>query len=87
MRTKLAQNLRSLASDLTKERVRGHAALLGLILWGAYAINIATPGLSDREGQLKCADFLHFYVLGNIARMHDGSMLYERAGRRSWRRN
>lgn len=82
MRTKLAQNLRSLASDLTKERVRGHAALLGLILWGAYAINIATPGLSDREGQLKGADFLHFYVLGNIARMHDGSMLYD-AGRQT----
>ena len=35
------------------------------------------PGLRDREGQLKGADFLHFYVLGNIARMHDGSMLYD----------
>lgn len=77
MRTALAKNLRSLAADLTRKRVRGHAALLGLVLWGAYAINMATPGLKDREGQLKGADFLHFYVLGNIARMHSGDMLYD----------
>jgi alpha-1,2-mannosyltransferase len=73
----LIENLRGFAADLTRKRVRGHAALLGLVLWGAYAINIATPGLKDREGQLKGADFLHFYVLGNIARLHDASMLYD----------
>ena len=73
----LIQNLRGFAADLTRKRVRGHAVLLGLVLWGAYAINIATPGLKDREGQLKGADFLHFYVLGNIARLHDASMLYD----------
>jgi hypothetical protein len=69
--------VRSLAADLTRKRVRGHAALLGLVLWGAYAFNIAVPGLRDREGQLKGADFLHFYVLGNIARMHAGNLLYD----------
>jgi alpha-1,2-mannosyltransferase len=73
----LKRNLHSLAVDLTRKRVRGHAALLGLVVWGLYAINIATPGLRDRVGQLKGADFLHFYVLGNIARMHDSSMLYD----------
>ena len=77
MRKGLIQNLRAFASDLTRKRVRGHAILLGLVLWGAYAINIATPGLKDREGQLKGADFLHVYVLGNIARQHDASMLYD----------
>ncbi|MGA9585161.1 MAG: glycosyltransferase family 87 protein, partial [Terracidiphilus sp.] len=77
METALKRNLQSLAVDLTRKRVRGHAVLLGLVVWGMYAINIATPGLRDREGQLKGADFLHFYVLGNIARMHDGSMLYD----------
>ncbi len=69
--------MRGFAADLTRKRVRGHAALLGLVLWGAYAINITTAGLLDREGQLKGADFLHFYVLGNIARMHAGNMLYD----------
>jgi alpha-1,2-mannosyltransferase len=77
MRTALKRNLHSLAADLTRKRIRGHAVLLGLVLWGLYAINIATPGLRDRQGQLKGADFLHFYVLGNIARIHDGTMLYD----------
>lgn len=71
------ETLRGFAADLTRKRVRGHAILLGLVVWGAYAINVATPGLKDREGQLKGADFLHVYVLGNIARMHDGGMLYD----------
>jgi alpha-1,2-mannosyltransferase len=77
METGLQRNLHSLAADLTRKRIRGHAALLGLVVWGLFAINIATPGLRDREGHLKGADFLHFYVLGNIARMHDGGMLYD----------
>jgi alpha-1,2-mannosyltransferase len=73
----LIQSLRGFAIDLTRKRVRGHAVLLGLVVWGAYLFNIATPGLKDREGQLKGADFLHFYALGNIARMHEGGMLYD----------
>jgi alpha-1,2-mannosyltransferase len=73
----LKRNLHSFAADLTRKRIRGHAVLLGLVVWGLYAINIATPGLRDRQGQLKGADFLHFYVLGNIACLHDGSMLYD----------
>ena len=77
MRKALIQNVRGFAADLTRKRVRGHAILLGLVVWGAYAINIATPGLKDREGQLKGADFLHCYVLGNIARLHGASMLYD----------
>ncbi|MBS1806217.1 MAG: DUF2029 domain-containing protein [Acidobacteria bacterium] len=82
MQKALIQNLRGFAADLTQKRVRGHAILLGLVVWGAYAFNISTPGLKDREGQLKGADFLHVYVLGNIARIHDGSMLYD-AGRQA----
>jgi alpha-1,2-mannosyltransferase len=77
MRKALIKNLRGFAADLTRTRVRGHAVLLGLLVWGAYAFNLATPGLKDREGQLKGADFLHCYVLGNVARMHDASMLYD----------
>jgi hypothetical protein len=80
MRSAFIQSVRSFAADLTRKRVRAHAALLGIVLWGAYAINIATAGLIDREGQLKGADFLHFYVLGNIARMHASGMLYDAPG-------
>ena len=73
----IQKSVHGLAADLTRKRVRGHAVLLALIVWGAYAINIATFGLIDREGQLKGADFLHFYVLGSIARMHQGAILYD----------
>ena len=77
MQKALIQQLRGFAADLTRKRVRGHAVLLGLVLWGGYAFNISTPGLKDREGQLKGADFLHVYVLGDIARLHDAGMLYD----------
>ena len=77
MSAALKRKLQSLAADLTRKRIRGHAVVLGLFVWGLYAINIATPGLRDRVGQLKGADFLHFYVLGNVARLHDGKMLYD----------
>lgn len=77
MRAQLMAFLQNLAVGLTRKRVRGHATLLGIVLWGAYAVNIATPGLKDREGQLKGTDFLHFYVLGHIAQQHDGNALYD----------
>lgn len=77
MRAAVIRNLSELAAGLSRKRLRGHALLLGLVVWGAYAFNLATPGLKDREGQVKGADYLHFYVLGTIARLHDGGMLYD----------
>ena len=82
MPTAFVDKLRGFAADLTRKRVRGHAILLAIVIWGAYAFDMTTPGLRDREGQLKGADFLHVYVLGNIARLHDASMLYD-AGRQA----
>ncbi len=66
----------SLADGMSRKRIRGHAILLGLVLWGFYAVTIATPGLRDRYGEMKGADFLHFYLLGDIARNHLGDILY-----------
>lgn len=77
MRTSFIRSIREFAAGLTRKRVRAHALLLGLVVWGAYAINVATPALKDREGQVKGADYLHFYVLGTVARTHDAGMLYD----------
>jgi alpha-1,2-mannosyltransferase len=77
MRAAIVENVRSFAAGMTQKRVRAHAVLLGLILWGAYAVNIANPGMKDLENQVKGADYLHFYVLGTVARLHDGTMLYD----------
>ena len=38
---------------------------------------MATPGLRDRNGNLKGTDFLHFYTLGSLAIEHRGEALYD----------
>src|SRR5437667_6629058 len=62
---------------LTAKRLRAHGAILALCVWSLYAWNIATPGLRDRNGNLKGTDFLHFYTLGSLAAAHRGSDLYD----------
>lgn len=62
---------------LNPRRLRRQALLLSIALWLGYAATIATPGLRDRFGHLKGADFLHAYVLGTIALEHRGDALYD----------
>jgi hypothetical protein len=42
-----------------------------------YVWNIATPGLRDRNANLKGTDFLHLYTLGLLAASHRGAELYD----------
>lgn len=53
----------------------GLAAVLAY--WGAYAYRMAVPGLYDRGGVFKGADYEHFYVLGHIALRHQPELLYD----------
>jgi hypothetical protein len=62
---------------LTAKRLRAHALLLALSLWGIFVWTLTTPTLRDRNGNLKGTDFLHFYTLGSLAIAHRGSELYE----------
>jgi glycosyl transferase family 87 len=62
---------------LTARRLRAHGTILVLCLWSFYAWNLATPGLRDRNGNLKGTDFLHLYTLGSLAIAHRGSDLYD----------
>ncbi len=62
---------------LTVKRLRAHGTILALCLWSLYTWNLATPGLRDRNGNLKGTDFLHFYTLGTLAVAHRGSDLYD----------
>jgi len=61
---------------LTARRLRAHATILALCLWSIYVWNLATPGLRDRNGNLKGTDFLHLYTLGSLAVAHRGADLY-----------
>ena len=62
---------------LNAGRIRRQALLLVVALWVGYGWTIATPGMRDRFGQLKGADFLHAYVLGTVALAHRGEALYD----------
>src|SRR5450631_209903 len=62
---------------LTARRLRAHGTILALCLWSLYVWNVATPGLRDRNGNLKGTDFLHLYTLGSVAAAHRGADLYD----------
>jgi alpha-1,2-mannosyltransferase len=62
---------------LTIKRLRAHGAIVALCLWSLYLWTIATPGLRDRNGNLKGTDFLHFYTLGSMTAAHRGADLYD----------
>ncbi len=62
---------------LTVKRLRAHGAIVALCLWSLYLWTVATPGLRDRNGNLKGTDFLHFYTLGSLAAAHRGAELYD----------
>jgi hypothetical protein len=62
---------------LTSRRLRAHGTILLLCLWSLYIWNLSTPGLRDRNGNLKGTDFLHFYTLGSLALAHRGADLYD----------
>jgi hypothetical protein len=57
--------------------LRAHGLILALALWSVYSWNLATPGLRDRNGNLKGTDFLHVYTLGSLAIAHRGADLYD----------
>jgi len=69
---------KSPAHWLTARRVRAHAVLLAVCLWAVYAADMSTPGLRDRFGTIKGADFLHFYTLGKLALENRGDLLYDK---------
>ncbi|MFZ0808953.1 MAG: glycosyltransferase family 87 protein [Candidatus Sulfotelmatobacter sp.] len=65
------------AAWLTTKRLRAHATILAVCWWSFYLWTIATPGLRDRNGNIKGTDFLHFYTLGFLADAHRGADLYD----------
>jgi len=67
---------------LNQQRIRRQALLLAAALWLGYAVTLATPGMRDRFGHLKGADFLHAYILGTVALEHRGDALYDARAQR-----
>ncbi|HEY2153710.1 MAG TPA: glycosyltransferase family 87 protein [Vicinamibacterales bacterium] len=70
---------------ITARRVRGYATVGAICLWAIVALDFSVAGPMDRLGKVKGTDFLHFYVIGSIARqgrwseLYDAGAQYERA--------
>ena len=61
---------------LSADRIRAAAFLLLVGLWGTYAYAVSNPGLRDRFDNLKGADFVLWYTLGDFGRTGDVADLY-----------
>jgi hypothetical protein len=62
---------------ITLKRLRAYATLIAIGLWTVFAIDFATAGPMDRMGKVKGTDFLHFYVIGSLAREGRWGQLYD----------
>lgn len=68
---------RRAAAWLNPRRLRAHAVVLALCLWGGCAIDFATPGFFDRAGNVKFQDFLPLYVSARMIAEHRTGQLYD----------
>ena len=62
---------------LNPRRIRAHAMLLGLCLWGVCAVDYATPGMFDRAGNIKFQDFIQFPISTRLIAEGRAASLYD----------
>ena len=70
--------------SVNARELRGQLVVLVVVLWALAAANTITPGPRYRSGQLKGADFLHFYVLGSVAAADHPELLYDARAQHAW---
>ena len=66
----------SLSGKLTASRIRAHALVLALCLWGVVAVNYSVPGSLDRAGNIKFQDFLQFPTSARLIKQGHADQLY-----------
>ena len=69
------------AKLLTLRRIRAHATILAVCLWGVCAIDFLVPGAFDRAGNIKFQDFLSFYISGQLIGQGRSADLYNQPAR------
>jgi len=65
------------SAKLTSRRLRAHAIVLAVCLWGAVTVDYATPGIFDRAGNIKFQDFLQFPVSARLIAHGRADQLYD----------
>ena len=66
----------STSARLTRRRIRVHATVLAVCLWGVCAVDYATPGVFDRAGNIKFQDFIQFSISGRLIAQGRSNELY-----------
>ena len=74
---KQSSYLESAANWLTPRRIRAHAIILAVCLWGVCAVDYATPGLFDRAGNIKFQDFIQFPIAARLIAQGRATELYD----------
>lgn len=69
--------IRSASKLLTRRRIRTHAIVLALCFWGVFAVDYATPGIFDRQGNVKFQDFLQFPISARLIAQGRARELYD----------
>jgi alpha-1,2-mannosyltransferase len=59
------------------KRVQRYATVIAGCLWTIWLVDVCVPGPLDRLGKVKGTDFLHFYVIGAMARDGRNDLLYD----------
>jgi hypothetical protein len=63
------------------KRIRAYATIIAVCIWTVWSIDMSRPGPIDRLSKVKGTDFVHFYVLGSIARDGAWAELYDMRAR------
>ena len=69
----------TLSALITPRRIRAHALILALGLWGICIADFAHPGLIDRAGNVKFQDFLPLYASARMIEQYRPIELYNPA--------
>ena len=67
----------SLSALLNTRRLRAHATLLAICLWGTVAFEYTAPGIFDRAGNVKFQDFLQFSISARLIAQGRADQLYD----------
>jgi hypothetical protein len=62
---------------MTRRRIRSYAIVIAATLWTIWLVDMSVSGHVDRLGKVKGTDFLHFYVMGSIAREGRWEQLFD----------
>ena len=71
------------AWSVNAKELRVQVVTLAAAIWLFAAFNVSAPGMHYRTGSIKGADFIHFYVLGNLAVEGRGDLLYDAEAQRT----